>query len=298
MTTTAATENELESKASMPTWARIILFIISYFILTFVIQIIGMIALQIPLTDTEAMENISTNQHVFIKLLDFISVIIMVFIYRKFIDKQSFLSIGLPFKNRHKDILAGFAMAVSIIGVGSLVIYSLGYIDFSQNLIDLPNLTSNLILFILVALCEEIIFRGYILNNLLTSMNKYIALIISAVIFALVHGINPNLSLLGALNLFLAGILLGSAYIFTKNLWFPISLHLFWNFFQGPIFGYSVSGQETNSLFNNDIIGNEIINGGEFGFEGSVICTIITLAAALAILFYYNKTMQAKAQLT
>jgi len=87
----------------------------------------------------------------------------------------------------------------------------------------------------------------------------------------------------------LAGILLGSTYIFTKNLWFPISLQLFWNFFQGPVFGYPVSRQKIDSLLTNKTIGNETMSGGKFGFEGSILCTIITIVSIILIMIYYNK---------
>ena len=81
-----------------------------------------------------------------------------------------------------------------------------------------------------------------------------------------------------------------TTYIFTKNLWLPISLHLFWNFFQGPVFGYQVSGQKTESLFHIKTVGNAMIHGGEFGFEGSIICTIMnSLAIVLIIVFFSRK---------
>ncbi len=277
------------SKASLPVWARIILIIISYLILGGIFQIIGMSIANIPLTDMNELKEISINQQFVLQLFSFIALIIIVYIFRKFIDKESIKSIGLSLRNRTTDIATGFIIALSIIGGGSLILYVLGYIDFSNIEFNFQTLALSFVLFILVSLTEEILMRGYILNNLLTSMNKYLALIISAAIFALLHSLNFNLSIIGIINLLLAGILLGSTYIFTKNLWFPISLHLFWNYFQGPIFGYSVSGQKIESLLTIKTIGKETINGGEFGFEGSILCTIITIVAILLIIRYYNK---------
>jgi membrane protease YdiL (CAAX protease family) len=129
-------------------------------------------------------------------------------------------------------------------------------------------------------------------------MNKYYALLISSVIFVLFHSLNFNLSLIAVINLFLAGILLGSTYIFTKNIWFPVSLHLFWNFFQGPILGYAVSGQKIASLYNIKLASNNYINGGEFGYEGSIICTIFALIAIVSILrYYYKKSNQSQTKI-
>jgi membrane protease YdiL (CAAX protease family) len=134
-----------------------------------------------------------------------------------------------------------------------------------------------------------VLMRGYILNNLMTGMNKYLALLLSSSIFGLLHLLNDGVTVLAMVNLILAGILLGSSYIFTKNLWFPISLHLFWNFFQGPVLGYSVSGMKVNPIFTLSSTGNELFTGGEFGFEGSIVCTVLLVTATAAVIGYYGK---------
>lgn len=286
------TEKVLENgrKASLPLWARIILIIISFLILSGIFQFIGMLVANVPLTEMIALDDLSLNQLLIMQSFGFIALIIIVYIFRIFIDKETINSLGFSLVNSPKDIAAGFIVALTLIGGGSLILSSLGYIEFSNIQLDFRSLLLSFFLFILVSLIEETLMRGYILNNLLTSMNKYLALIVSAVIFTLFHSLNFNLPLIGIINIFIAGILLGSAYIFTKNLWFAISLHLFWNFLQGPVFGYSVSGQKIDSLLTIKTIGNESINGGEFGFEGSIICTIMTIVSILMIMIYYNKT--------
>lgn len=280
---------ENENKTSLSVWARIVLIIISYFILAGIFQFVGGLIINIPLTNIDALKNMSINQLLILELCSFTALVIVIYRFRKFIDKKTKLSMGFSFKNRVNDIIAGFIIALSIIGGGSLILYVLAYINFSNTQIDIQTILLSLFLFTVVSLNEEILLRGYILNNLLTSMNKYLALTISALIFMLMHVFNFNLSLIAFLNLFLAGLLLGSTYIFTKNLWFPLSLHLFWNFLQGPILGYSVSGRKIESLFSLEIIGNNYINGGEFGFEGSILCSILTIISVLLILLYYNR---------
>ena len=78
----------------------------------------------------------------------------------------------------------------------------------------------------------------------MSSFNKYKALIISSILFSIMHGLNPNISLFSLFDLFLAGIVLDLSYINTKNLWFPIDMHLSWNLFQ-TLLGFNVSGQDT-----------------------------------------------------
>ena len=108
-------------------------------------------------------------------------------------------------------------------------------------------------------------------------MNRYVALSLSSLVFMTIHLLNPNVSFLSVVNLFLAGIVLGIYYLHKSNLWLPIGMHLTWNFFQGPIFGFEVSGIETKSIINQSIGGNEFITGGSFGFEGSIVATILIL---------------------
>ncbi len=102
------------------------------------------------------------------------------------------------------------------------------------------------------------------------------------------HIANPNMDWFSFLNLFLAGILLGITYTYTKNLWFPIALHFSWNLFQ-TLFGFNVSGQDFYSLIEFKITDNNMINGGDFGFEGSIFSVIAQVLAIGAIWFYYNK---------
>ena len=140
-------------------------------------------------------------------------------------------------------------------------------------------------LFIVVSLNEEIAIRGYILHNLSQSFNKYIALIISSFVFMGMHLGNPNIGVLPLMNLFLAGIFLGVYRIHKNNLWFPIGAHLMWNYLQGPIYGFEVSGNKINSLFEQKLNGHELLTGGNFGYEGSIILTVFLI---ISILFNCN----------
>src|SRR5690606_38179680 len=93
------------------------------------------------------------------------------------------------------------------------------------------------------AIFEEILLRGIIFRILEEKLGSYIALFISALIFGALHLANPNSSITAAVGLAIqAGLLLGAAYIYTRNLWFPIAIHFAWNFTQSAVFGANVSG--------------------------------------------------------
>lgn len=147
-----------------------------------------------------------------------------------------------------------------------------------------------LVIYIGVAFNEELFFRGYLLGATMLKANKYVMLLIFAFVFSLVHFITNSVSLIPVLNIFLGGILLGIYFIHTKRLWFSISLHFFWNFIMGPVFGSGVSGQESdNSIMTLKLTGEDWMTGGEFGFEGSIIMTVVLTILILLIEILYRK---------
>jgi membrane protease YdiL (CAAX protease family) len=203
-------------------------------------------------------------------------VLLVTFLLRKFIDRKSFISLGFNWKGYSNEACLGFFSAIAILGIGTIILSFLGYLSFTEITIQKDILVEVLFL-VAVALIEEIMFRGYLLNNLMQSMNKWIALLITAILFTLAHTDNPGVTILPVLNVFVAGVLLGINYIYTKNLWFSIFFHFIWNVFQGPVLGYDVSGIELQSLLQQNMEGPALLTGGAFGFEGSIICLILIL---------------------
>ena len=209
----------------------------------------------------------------------------------KYFDHRPFKELGLGIKGRGKDILLGMLAAGVLYGVGFGISLALGAVEIVGLDVNVINLAGSFGVCLLVALTEEIMVRGYILGRLLqTKMNKFISLGISSVIFSLMHMFNPNTAFLPMLNLFLAGCLLGVAFVYKRNLLFTNSLHLFWNWFQGPVLGYKVSGISLcPSFVKLKLPEDTIINGGAFGFEGSVICTALMILMTVGIIWYFEK---------
>ena len=220
-----------------------------------------------------------------LKVIEFLSVMLCVWLFIRFIDRKPLESIGLRIKGYEKDLKMGLALGAGLIAIGFLILFILGYLSVDGFSFPVGTLILYFLLFVVVSFHEEIMMRGYVLNNLMQSMNRYAALSISSVIFMSIHLLNPNVNFLSVVNLFLAGIVLGIYYIHKPNLWLPIGMHLTWNFFQGPIFGFEVSGIETKSIINQSVRGTEIITGGAFGFEGSILATILIIT----IIVYLDK---------
>ena len=223
-----------------------------------------------------------------IQYFDLIGVLLLLWILMRFVDKESFVKLGFSLKGKINDIILGMTLGLLLMAVGYTILILLGEIKFIGFNYDLKNIILLFLLFIAVSIAEETYVRGYVLKNLLKSFNPIISLIISSAIFSLLHFFNPNVNYIALTELFIAGILLGISYVYTKNLWFPIALHLSWNFFQ-VMFGFNVSGMNTYSLIEFEIIENNNINGGDFGFEGSYLSILFSLIVMYFLWKYYKK---------
>ncbi|MFT5885419.1 MAG: membrane protease YdiL (CAAX protease family) [Arcticibacterium sp.] len=189
-----------------------------------------------------------------------------------------------------KNLAIGLFLGALLQSLTILVIYLKGgYSVVSVNpiLFILPALTMG----ITSAIIEEIFFRGIIFRIPEQKLGSYISLLISALIFGALHISNPNSSISAGIGLAIqAGLLLGAAYIYSKNLWFPIAIHFAWNFTQSAIFGASVSGRSiSKTLITSKIEGAEWFTGGQFGPEGSIQATVFCLIATIILLVLSHK---------
>jgi membrane protease YdiL (CAAX protease family) len=184
--------------------------------------------------------------------------------------------------------MIGIAIGLIIFSSGYLVLIHFNEIVFVKINLNVNEILISVLHFTIVAGVEETLFRGYVLKNFMESFNKYAALIISSGLFSSMHYFNPDFDLFSFFSLFLAGILFGISYIYTKNLWFPIALHLSWNLFQA-LFGFNVSGRDTFSIIEFKILESNLINGGSFGFEGSVLSIIAQAIIITIIITYYRR---------
>ena len=213
----------------------------------------------------------------------------------KFIDRKPLMSIGLSVKDKANEMLIGLGFALAFIGGLFLVLWLIGAINITGYVGFKPGVFIVSMMLFMAAFDEELIFRGYILNNMMDSTNnRWIALAGSSLLFALLHSGNPSVwsTWVPMTELFAAGFILGISYTFTKNLWFPTFFHFGWNFFQG-LFGFEISGINVDSckIISHENTGNvpDIVSGGAFGIEGSVITLSCTIICTYLIFKYYNE---------
>lgn len=204
-----------------------------------------------------------------------------IFFFKKFEkrDITEFASRGFI-----KNVLLGTSIGFVLQSLTILVIYLNG----SYSVIGINPISFILIPFAImftVAIIEEILVRGIIFRIIEEKLGSYIALIISSLLFGILHLANAHSTILSSICITTAGFLFGAIFIYTRNLWCPIALHFAWNFSQSGIYGAITSGNEkTSSLLEAKIQGETFITGGAFGPEGSIQATVICLAATFIIL--------------
>ena len=158
-----------------------------------------------------------------------------------------------------------------------------GYYHIKSIQFDWEKQLFSFTLFFLVAVSEEIFFRGILFRMINRRWNIWAALVISALIFGGLHIFNDNATLWSSIAIAIeAGSLLGAAYAYSKNIWLPIGIHWIWNYTQGNILGFPVSGGDNvTSVITPEISGPQWLTGGSFGAEASVIAAVIGLLISL-----------------
>ncbi len=273
-------------RSGLPGWGRALIIIIPFLISIGLAQALAFLVTGV---NFEGHKTLTPFQQTVSELFGLAAAFFVVWIFREKVDRKSFLSIGFQMKNFIKDVSLGLILGIAIMVLGFGVLLVFGEIHVEAVQFDLDRLLLGLLLFVCVALEEELLVRGYILNNFMDSWSKYLALAVSSLLFAMLHLANPNLTFLSFFNILLAGLLLGLSYIFTRNIWFPVALHFSWNFFQGTILGFQVSGNETWSLVKQTRLTDTLLNGGSFGFEGSLLAVIFQVVALALVFFFFRK---------
>lgn len=143
-----------------------------------------------------------------------------------------------------------------------------------------------------VAVCEELVFRGVLVRIIAERFGGWVSLIVSSLLFGAMHLGNSNATLLAGLSIALTGgLLMGAAYLATRSLWLPIGIHFAWNAVGAGVFGVSTSGtDQEHSLYRTTLSGSEMLTGGEFGPEASLVTIAVLAVPTLALLAYATAT--------
>lgn len=130
---------------------------------------------------------------------------------------------------------------------------------------------------------EELVARGFLLQNLARGWGLPLAVLLQAALFGLAHLANPHAGLASTVGIFAAGIFLGAAFVRTGRLWLPTGAHIAWNLVEGPVLGLPLSGLRTSRFFHTELTGPAAATGGAFGPEAGWVAVVVLLAFALGL---------------
>ncbi|NLG48715.1 MAG: CPBP family intramembrane metalloprotease [Chloroflexi bacterium] len=225
----------------------------------------------------------------------------------RFVDRRPFADYGLHLnRGWWLDLAFGLGLGALLMTLIFLTLWAMGWVEvvgFAHS--NLPGvswvagLLASLVGFIGVGIYEELISRGYLLENLAEGLrfpplSSKVAVVlawgISSALFGVAHATNPNATVISSFNLMVAGLLLGLGYVLTGELALPIGLHITWNFVQGPVFGFPVSGlPPAAALVQTVATGPEVWTGGAFGPEAGLLDLLSSLLGGLLIVLWVRR---------
>jgi len=233
------------------------------------------------------------TQNVIFRVLGVATALGAGYVCAKLLEGLPWRSLGLTFhKSWFRDLLVG-----SLIGFVSLALATAiatiwrGLSFTTATRTELSGVFLTLVasgaLFIIAALAEEALFRGYPLQTLTRGGLAWLAVFLTSVPFAAVHLRNPNVAAgFTFINTALAGVWLAVAYLRTRSLWFPLGVHWSWNWALGSVFGLPVSGITNlapHPLLRGTDLGPAWLTGGAYGIEGGIACTVTLLISTVFI---------------
>ena len=267
------------------------LLLIPILVVTFIIVLNQLLIIPLILIFNDSLKEIlsftGTSNLVDEAFCVFLSIFLMTKISKLKTEQLGFTKDSIPvsyLKGALFGILQIFTVFFIIFGLKAIDVYYVGNIGILL-------LIKVFIIFIFQGLLEEILFRGYLMPMFSKVIGIKFTIILLSFLFTCIHLINPNLDIIGLANVFLAGVTFSLIYYYTGNLWIVGAMHTLWNFILGFIVGSQVSGIDTyNSIFFSIPVGNkDLISGGKFGFEASIIGTILELAISLFVIYLIKK---------
>ena len=232
-----------------------------------------------------------------------LAVTLSIIIARHWIDQRPFLDLGLRWNGQAaQDLLIGTLIAGALMGFIFVIELSLGWLSwggFVWVIVPVPEILTMVlgavVVFMFVAWTEELLARGYWLQNIAAGSNLTWGVVVSSVFFAILHASNPNVRVIAIVGLLLAGLFLAYGFVRTRTLWLAIGLHFGWNFFESTVFGFPVSGLDAPGLMVHQATGPELITGGAFGPEaGLILLPALAFGAGLVYLYTRDRDLTPK----
>ena len=232
------------------------------------------------------------------ELFSFVFILLLFIFWVKVIEKNSLSSLGFVKKNWLKYLGWGILLSLLQMGVIALVYQVGGIGTFELNELSLEPILFILGLFpfwLLQGGTEEVATRGWLLTRIAARTNLPLAIAISSSLFGILHLGNSGVTFLSVLNIILDGVLAGLLFIYTDSIWLVVAQHGTWNYVQGNLLGFQVSGTGADASIFSFTMGSgpDWLTGGAFGAEGSIITTLVLLLSVLIVYLLGERNQRA-----
>ena len=222
------------------------------------------------------------------ELFSFVIILFLFIFWVKVIEKNALSSLGFVKRNWLKYLVWGIMISLVQMGVIALVYQVSGIGSFELNELSLEPILFILGLFpfwLLQGGTEEVATRGWLLTRIAARTNLPLAIAISSSLFGILHMGNAGVTFLSVLNIVLDGVLAGLLLVYTDSIWLVVAQHGTWNYVQGNLLGFQVSGTGADASIFSFTVGSgpDWLTGGAFGAEGSIITTLVLLVSLVIV---------------
>jgi len=206
--------------------------------------------------------------------LTFMAIGALIMIFQTY-PTRNFEHVFVVKNNLLPGFLKGTGIGLALILACTGLMFINGNVDFFYTKFEVSSILSYLMFFIFVGISEEFVFRTFPLVVFAERYKIWVSIFLNGLLFGLIHISNPNFSVFAMINITLCGIVFALITLQKRNIWWSVGMHFGWNFCQGTLLGFKVSGIDAPGLIVSRPVGNATFSGGNFGIEGSVICTFI-----------------------
>ncbi len=272
---------------------RLIVFVLVYLVVFLLISTLARVGYSVIIMLSPGIRLGSLLENFFFRLMLLVVALAAGFICARVLEGLPWRSLGLWLHNGWlRDLLVGSVIGIASLALAAGIATAGGGLSFSlAGRAALLQVAQTLIvsaaLFVLAALAEEALFRGYPLQTTARAGLMVFGILLTSLAFAAAHMQNPNFDIkLPFMNLIFAGAWLAVAYLRTRSLWFPLGVHWAWNWALGSVFGLPVSGitnLAAHPLMRGSDLGPAWLTGGNYGIEGGLACTITLVVSTIFI---------------
>ena len=292
---------DIKTNTSMPVLISILFYVLLAFLfieggLWIGSELVGPFSLVIgflvdffsPGNGTVSIQEFFYHYYLYYELFSFVIILFLFIFWVKVIEKNALSSLGFVKRNWLKYLGWGIMFSLVQMGVIALIYQISGIGSFELNELSLEPILFILGLFpfwLLQGGTEEVATRGWLLTRIAARTNLPLAIAISSSLFGILHMGNAGVTFLSVLNIILDGVLAGLLFIYTDSIWLVVAQHGTWNYVQGNLLGFQVSGTGADASIFSFTMGSgpDGLTGGTFGAEGSIITTLVLLVSLVIV---------------